>query len=79
MIAKRGFGKEQLEFQMLLGVPRDSIQQKLISEGHVVRLYVPYATEWKNALGYAKRRLAANPRMAMYVVNNLFAQMLGKR
>jgi len=79
MTSKRSFGKEHLEFQMLLGVPRDSIQQKLISEGHVVRLYVPYATEWKHALGYSKRRLAANPRMAMYVANNLFAQMLGKR
>jgi proline dehydrogenase len=71
MIARRGFGGSQFEFQMLLGVPRDAVQQRLIAEGHTVRLYVPYAVKWSHALGYAKRRLAANPNMGLYVARNL--------
>ncbi len=68
---KRGCPKDAYEFQMLLGVPRANIQAQLVGEGRVVRLYVPFAEEWKYAVAYCKRRLAGNPMMGAYVMKNL--------
>lgn len=45
------------EFQMLLGV-RPEEQLRLASEGHKVRVYVPYGTDW---WGYLMRRMAEKP------------------
>jgi len=73
-LEKRGVPAGKFEFQMLLGVPRTALQQELVKRGHVVRLYVPFAEEWKYAIHYLKRRLAANPMMAMYVLKNLFSR-----
>lgn len=69
---KRGCPKDAYEFQMLLGVPRQRIQQQIVASGRVMRLYVPFAEEWKYAIAYCKRRLAGNPMMGAYVVKNLF-------
>ena len=73
-LEQRGIPTGKFEFQMLLGVPRTALQQELVKKGHVVRLYVPFAEEWKYAIHYLKRRLAANPMMAMYVLKNLFSR-----
>jgi len=78
MAERRGFGPAQLEVQMLMGVPRTRIQQELIAAGYNVRLYVPYAVMWKHATSYCKRRLAANPNMAFYVLGNLIRK-IGQR
>ena len=69
---KRGCPKDGYEFQMLLGVPRQRIQRQIVASGRVIRLYVPFAEEWKYAVAYCKRRLAGNPMMGAYVVKNLF-------
>jgi proline dehydrogenase len=69
---KRGCPNDAYEFQMLLGVPRQQIQKQIVASGHVMRLYVPFAQEWKYAVAYCKRRMAANPMMGAYVVKNLF-------
>ena len=45
------------EFQMLYGV-RPEEQVRLASEGHRVRVYVPYGADW---YGYYMRRLAEKP------------------
>lgn len=45
------------EFQMLLGV-RPEEQLRLAGEGHTVRVYVPYGTDW---WGYLMRRMAEKP------------------
>jgi len=66
------------EFQMLMGVPRKAIQHKLLERGEVVRLYVPFAEKWKYALAYCKRRLAANPMMAAYVLKNIVGKSTGR-
>jgi proline dehydrogenase len=79
MAEARGFGRERLEIQMLMGVPRLACQKRLIAAGYRVRLYVPYATMWKYAMAYCKRRLAANPAMAAYVMRNLLSRMRGRR
>jgi len=69
---KRGCPKDAYEFQMLLGVPRHQIQEEIVRDGRVMRLYVPFAEEWEYAIAYCKRRMAANPMMGAYVMKNLF-------
>lgn len=71
---KRGCPKNGYEVQMLLGVPRQAIQTQIVSGGIVMRIYVPFAEEWKYAVAYCKRRLAANPMMGAYVMKNLFGK-----
>jgi proline dehydrogenase len=50
-------GVAEFEFQMLYGI-RPEEQARLAAEGHTVRVYVPYGTEW---YGYLMRRLAERP------------------
>lgn len=64
--------KNAYEFQMLLGVPRSEVQQEIVKRGQIMRIYVPFAEEWKYAVHYLKRRLAANPAMASMVMRNMF-------
>lgn len=64
--------RERFEFQMLLGVPREPLQQRLMDEGHLVRLYIPFADNWADAVAYCKRRMVENPSMAGMVLKNLF-------
>ncbi|HJV49658.1 MAG TPA: proline dehydrogenase family protein [Geothrix sp.] len=68
----KGVSKSAYEFQMLLGVPRQELQQEIVKRGQVMRLYVPFAEDWKYAVHYLKRRLAANPAMALMVMKNMF-------
>lgn len=69
---QRGCPRDAYEFQMLLGVPRASLQKLAVQRGEVMRIYLPFAEEWKYAIHYLKRRLAGNPMMAAYVLGNLF-------
>jgi proline dehydrogenase len=63
--------KEQREFQMLMGVPRDDMQKELIERGEKVRLYVPYALSWSDAIAYLRRRMIESPSMTGLVLKNL--------
>ncbi|MFC4493931.1 proline dehydrogenase family protein [Streptomyces ovatisporus] len=57
-LARRlGRKHDEFEFQMLYGI-RDAEQQRLAAEGHRVRVYVPYGTDW---YAYFMRRLAERP------------------
>jgi proline dehydrogenase len=71
--------KDQYEVQMLMGVPMLAFQDELIREGICVRLYVPFAEQWKYASAYCKRRLDANPAMAAYIIKNIIHKSTGKR
>jgi len=71
--------KDQYEVQMLMGVPMQAFQDQLIQNGILVRLYVPFAEKWKYAIAYCKRRLAANPAMAVYIMKNILYKTTGKR
>jgi proline dehydrogenase len=62
-IEKREIDTSKVEFQFLLGVPRERIQQELVQRGYLVRLYVPFTIEWKYAISYLRRRLIENPSM----------------
>jgi proline dehydrogenase len=56
------------EVQMLYGVRRD-LQTSLAAEGHNVRVYVPFGTEW---YPYFTRRLAERPANIGFILRNLF-------
>jgi proline dehydrogenase len=71
---QKGVPKDAYEFQMLLGVPRTELQQEIVKRGQVMRLYVPFAEDWKYAVHYLKRRLAASPSMALMVMKNMFGK-----
>lgn len=79
LVRLKGVPKDRYEFQFLMGVPVETLQRRLISEGIRVRLYVPFADKWKDATHYCKRRLANNPNMAFYVLGNLLKRAMGVR
>ena len=58
LIEKKAYKKNMYEFQALSGVPIDKILERLISEGHKVRYYIPYGPEW---YAYSLRRMRENP------------------
>ena len=60
--------KDRYEFQMLYGI-RSQRQQQLAGEGHKMRVYVPYGTEW---YPYFMRRLAERPANVWFIIKNLF-------
>jgi proline dehydrogenase len=63
--------RERVEFQMLLGVPRQRLQDELVAAGYDVRLYLPFVDQWDDAEAYLRRRLAESPALAGLVVRNL--------
>ncbi|HOX24498.1 MAG TPA: proline dehydrogenase family protein [Candidatus Krumholzibacteria bacterium] len=60
VVAAHGLGKDQYEFQMLLGV-RENVRRQILAAGHHLRVYVPFGEDW---YGYSSRRLKENPDMA---------------
>ncbi len=65
---------DQFEFQMLYGVRRD-LQEKLVSEGYRMRVYVPFGTQW---YPYLMRRLAERPANVAFITGNIVKEMVGK-
>jgi len=61
-----GIDKAAFEFQLLYGIRRD-LQQKLVSQGYHVRVYVPYGSQW---YPYLMRRMAERPANLMFVMSN---------
>jgi proline dehydrogenase len=74
-VAERGLGPEQYEFQMLLGV-RPQLGDELVREGHRLRIYVPFGTDWYL---YSLRRLQENPKIAGYVAADTVGRLLHPR
>lgn len=74
--ATRAFARQQaialdrFEFQMLYGIRRD-LQERLLREGHRVRIYVPYGTEW---YPYLMRRLAERPANLLFFVRSILRE-----
>jgi proline dehydrogenase len=62
-VRTRNLGREDYEFQMLLGV-RPERGDALVRDGHRLRVYVPFGTHWYE---YSIRRLQENPKIAGYV------------
>jgi proline dehydrogenase len=63
LVAEHGLGRDDYEFQMLLGV-RPELGNELVAEGHKLRIYVPFGRHWYE---YSLRRLQENPKLAGYI------------
>ena len=63
LVARYELGPNVYEFQMLLGV-REPLGDRLVHEGHRLRIYVPYGRRWYE---YSMRRLQENPKIATYI------------
>ena len=63
LVEERGLQAEEYEFQMLLGV-RAYAGDRLIRDGHRLRVYVPFGKHW---YAYSMRRLQENPKIASYI------------
>jgi proline dehydrogenase len=61
---------DDYEFQMLYGI-RDDEQQRLVAEGHHVRVYTPYGDQW---YGYFMRRLAERPANLLFFLRSLVSR-----
>jgi proline dehydrogenase len=68
LVDRLGLGRDQYEFQMLLGV-EPALRQIILGAGHRLRVYVPYGTDW---YGYSLRRLRENPSIARHVLRAFF-------
>jgi proline dehydrogenase len=68
LISEMNLEKDRYEFQMLLGV-RDETRNRLIQEGHRLRVYVPFGKDW---YAYSIRRLKENPQMAGHIFKAIF-------
>jgi proline dehydrogenase len=74
-IAARGLGRDEYEFQMLLGV-RPELGDELVREEHRLRIYVPFGSHWYR---YSLRRLQENPKMAGYIAADTLSRLLHPR
>jgi proline dehydrogenase len=61
-----GISKSAFEFQMLYGIRRD-LQEKLVSQGYNMRIYVPYGSQW---YPYLMRRMAERPANMLFILSN---------
>jgi proline dehydrogenase len=71
----RDVPRDRYEFQMLLGVRPDRADE-LVAEGHRLRVYVPYGTQWYE---YSMRRLQENPKIAGYIAGDTLSRLVGRR
>jgi proline dehydrogenase len=69
-VEEKGIARERYEFQLLYGIRRD-LQRKLVADGHRLRIYVPYGTEW---YPYFMRRLAERPANVMFLLRTVFGE-----
>jgi proline dehydrogenase len=75
LVAEHDLGPDEYEFQMLLGV-REELGDELVSEGHRLRIYVPFGRHW---YAYSLRRLQENPKIAGYIAADTIGRFLPTR
>ena len=69
IIKKRNITKDKFEFQYLYGVPIDKTISMYRKNDFQVRSYVPFGKDWYD---YSIRRIKENPKIASYVIKNIF-------
>jgi proline dehydrogenase len=67
-VRQEGIDPAGFEFQMLFGVRRE-YQRQIAADGHRMRIYVPYGSEWYS---YLMRRMAERPANLIFVTRALF-------
>jgi proline dehydrogenase len=75
LVAEHGLGRDDYEFQMLLGV-RPALGDELVRDGHRLRIYTPFGRHWYS---YSLRRLQENPKIAGYIAADTFNRLLPGR
>ena len=70
LVETRAVPKDRFEFQALLGVPVEDLLDDIVARGYTVRWYVPFGRDW---YAYSTRRLKENPKMATYIVRQMFS------
>ena len=75
LVAKHGLGRDEYEFQMLLGV-REELGHELVRAGHRLRIYVPFGRHW---YAYSLRRLQENPKIAGYIAADTLHRLVPRR
>ena len=75
LVAVHGRASAGYEFQMLLGV-RAELGDRLIADGHRLRIYVPFGRHWYE---YSLRRLQENPKIAGYIAADTLGRLLPGR
>jgi proline dehydrogenase len=75
IVARRGLGQDEYEFQMLLGVA-EPLGDQLVREGHRLRIYVPFGEHW---YAYSLRRLQENPKIAGYIAADTLGRLVPRR
>jgi proline dehydrogenase len=74
-VSDRGLGRDDYEFQMLLGV-RPALGDELVREGHRLRIYTPFGRYW---YAYSMRRLQENPKIAGYIAADTLNRLIPGR
>jgi proline dehydrogenase len=74
-VGERGLGREEYEFQMLLGV-RPALGDELVRAGHRLRIYTPFGRYW---YAYSMRRLQENPKIAGYIAADTLNRLIPGR
>jgi proline dehydrogenase len=64
-----GWAADRFEFQVLLGVPVETLMKRVREKGFKTTAYVPFGPEWH---AYSIRRLCENPKLIRYVIRDLF-------
>jgi proline dehydrogenase len=75
LLDRHGRGREEYEFQMLLGVA-EKLGEGLVQDGHRLRIYVPYGRHWYS---YSLRRLQENPKIAGYIAADTLGRLIPGR
>ena len=75
LLRERGVPHDRYEFQLLLGV-RPELGDRIVADGHRLRIYVPYGRQWYE---YSLRRLQENPKIAGYVAGDLGRSLFWRR
>jgi proline dehydrogenase len=75
LLERHARGRDDYEFQMLLGV-REQLGDRLVRDGHRLRIYVPFGRHW---YAYSLRRLQENPKIAGYIAADTLGRLLPRR
>lgn len=75
LVKREAIGEGRFEFQMLYGVRRD-LQERLRREGHRLRVYIPFGTQW---YPYLMRRLAERPANIAFFLGNVIRESMPGR
>ena len=71
LIKKEKIENDKFEFQYLYGVPMEKNIKQYKSKNFRVRTYVPFGKDWYD---YSIRRIKENPKIASYVLKNIFSK-----